>query len=469
MVLGAVLHEGDGLPATMKRRRRRGFVRHARLVDIHLPPPSLAEAGGSRPIGEMAGGAAPGFRPVRLLRRGRRGQGRSRHGDPDQGRAGCYRLSAVWLLLAAAASFQFRWRRRYTPRVLCKAVEGNSFQPRSWEAGRGKVSSLPAPTKATTSSTCVCKELLLEVLSPTFRSSYRRPPAQRASIGKIAVTERRWSCAAAVFKGNLSLGPGRRQGTAFHGCKGCLKRELLAGCLVDDFPEQLLPVSSPSCFCWQERRHRKESPAVETHLRRRQGVMLFLSSAHAYWTPDPAFVKYINYGAGVSEVEIDVLTGATTILRSDLLYDCGQSLNPAVDLGQVEGSFVQGVGFFTNEEYATNADGMVINDGTWTYKIPTVDTIPKQLNVELINRARDRKRVLSSKASGEPPLLLAASVHCAMREAIRAARTDFSADSPLTFQMDVPATMAHVKELCGLDVVERHLQSLSAAAAAAKA
>ncbi|XP_051177851.1 probable aldehyde oxidase 2 [Lolium perenne] len=108
---------------------------------------------------------------------------------------------------------------------------------------------------------------------------------------------------------------------------------------------------------------------------------------------------------------------------------------------------------------------MVINDGTWTYKIPTVDTIPKQLNVELINSARHHKRVLSSKASGEPPLLLlAASVHCAMREAIRAARTEFSAESPLTFQMDVPATMAHVKELCGLDVVERHLQSLSAAA-----
>ncbi|XP_047086167.1 indole-3-acetaldehyde oxidase-like [Lolium rigidum] len=135
-------------------------------------------------------------------------------------------------------------------------------------------------------------------------------------------------------------------------------------------------------------------------------------------------------------------------------------------LSQVVGSFVQGVGFFTNEEYATNADGMVINDGTWTYKIPTVDTIPKHLNVELINSARDRKRVLSSKASGEPPLLLAASVHCAMREAIRAARTQFSADSPLTFQMDVPATMAHVKDLCGLDVVERHLHSLSAAAAA---
>ncbi|CAN6314928.1 unnamed protein product [Urochloa humidicola] len=118
-------------------------------------------------------------------------------------------------------------------------------------------------------------------------------------------------------------------------------------------------------------------------------------SAHAYWSPDPTFTSYLNYGAAISEVEVDVLTGATTILRSDLVYDCGQSLNPAVDLGQVEGAFVQGVGFFTNEEYATNSDGMVINDGTWTYKIPTVDTIPKQFNVEMINSARDQKRVLS--------------------------------------------------------------------------
>ena len=136
-------------------------------------------------------------------------------------------------------------------------------------------------------------------------------------------------------------------------------------------------------------------------------------------------------------------------------------------MDQVEGAFVQGVGFFTNEEYTTNADGLVVNDGTWTYKIPTVDTIPKQFNVELISSARDKKRVLSSKASGEPPLLLAASVHCAMREAIRAARREFSVNSPLTFQMDVPATMADVKELCGLDVVERHLQRLSSATARA--
>ncbi|XP_062214373.1 indole-3-acetaldehyde oxidase-like [Phragmites australis] len=191
-------------------------------------------------------------------------------------------------------------------------------------------------------------------------------------------------------------------------------------------------------------------------------------SAQAYWTPDPTFKSYLNYGAAISEVEVDVLTGATTILRSDLVYDCGQSLNPAVDLGQVEGAFVQGVGFFTNEEYATNSNGMVIHDGTWTYKIPTVDTIPKQFNVQLINSAPDKKRVLSSKASGEPPLLLASSVHCAMREAIRAARKEFSvctgpANSAMMFQMDVPATMPVVKELCGLDVVERYLESMFAA------
>ncbi|XP_052146306.1 probable aldehyde oxidase 2 [Oryza glaberrima] len=187
---------------------------------------------------------------------------------------------------------------------------------------------------------------------------------------------------------------------------------------------------------------------------------------HAYWTPDPTFTSYLNYGAAISEVEVDVLTGETTILRSDLVYDCGQSLNPAVDLGQVEGAFVQGIGFFTNEEYATNSDGLVIHDSTWTYKIPTVDTIPKQFNVELINSARDHKRVLSSKASGEPPLLLASSVHCAMREAIRAARKEFAGagGSPLTFQMDVPATMPIVKELCGLDVVERYLESFAAKA-----
>ncbi|XP_065866010.1 indole-3-acetaldehyde oxidase-like [Euphorbia lathyris] len=191
-----------------------------------------------------------------------------------------------------------------------------------------------------------------------------------------------------------------------------------------------------------------------------EGVHL---SSNSHFVPDSASQTYLNYGAAVSEVEIDILTGQTTILRCDILYDCGQSLNPAVDLGQIEGSFVQGIGFFMLEEYTTNKDGLIEQEGTWSYKIPTLDTIPKQFNVEILNSGHHQHRVLSSKASGEPPLLSAASVHCATRAAIREARKQLHSWGFLdscysTFQVGVPATMPVVKELCGLDTVERYLQ-----------
>ncbi|KAL6639541.1 hypothetical protein ACP70R_023271 [Stipagrostis hirtigluma subsp. patula] len=188
-------------------------------------------------------------------------------------------------------------------------------------------------------------------------------------------------------------------------------------------------------------------------------------SASAYWVPNDDSNSYLNYGAGISEVEIDLLTGEITLLRGDLVYDCGKSLNPAVDLGQIEGSFIQGIGFFIYEEYITNSNGLMVSNSTWDYKIPSVDTIPKQFNAEVLNTGHHKNRVLSSKASGEPALVLASSVHCALREAIRAARkayasTTGSGSSPLTFQLDVPAPMTVVKELCGFDIVEKYLESL---------
>ncbi|XP_052190123.1 indole-3-acetaldehyde oxidase-like [Diospyros lotus] len=191
-------------------------------------------------------------------------------------------------------------------------------------------------------------------------------------------------------------------------------------------------------------------------------------SASSYYAPEFTSTQYLNYGAAVSEVEVNLLTGETTILQSDIIYDCGQSLNPAVDLGQIEGAFVQGIGFFLLEEYATNSDGLVIANGTWTYKIPTVDTIPKRFNVEVLNSGHHQKRVLSSKASGEPPLLLAASVHCATRAAIEEARKQLASwkglDDPhfhsTIFQLEVPATMPVAKEFCGLDTVECFLKNL---------
>ncbi|KAL6205175.1 hypothetical protein ACLB2K_022437 [Fragaria x ananassa] len=186
-------------------------------------------------------------------------------------------------------------------------------------------------------------------------------------------------------------------------------------------------------------------------------------SASSLYAPEVTSMEYLNYGAAVSEVEVNLLSGETRILQSDIIYDCGQSLNPAVDLGQIEGAFVQGIGFFMLEEYMENSDGLVVSDGTWTYKIPSIDTIPKQFNVEVLNSGHHSKRVLSSKASGEPPLLLAVSVHCAARAAIKEARKQLLQwggldGSASMFQLAVPATMPVVKELCGPESVESYLE-----------
>ncbi|GER55010.1 aldehyde oxidase [Striga asiatica] len=188
-------------------------------------------------------------------------------------------------------------------------------------------------------------------------------------------------------------------------------------------------------------------------------------AANTYFVPDSSSADYLNYGAAVSEVEVNILTGETKILRTDIVYDCGQSMNPAVDMGQIEGAFVQGLGFFMLEEYPTNSDGLVVANGTWTYKIPTIDNIPREFNVEILNSGHHKERILSSKASGEPPLLLAASVHCATRAAIKEARKQVKEWGGLEgtesiFQLDVPATMPVVKQLCGLNSVETYLQSL---------
>jgi len=128
---------------------------------------------------------------------------------------------------------------------------------------------------------------------------------------------------------------------------------------------------------------------------------------------------YYAYGAAVSEVVVDTLTGEYRILRVDILHDCGDSLNPAIDRGQIEGGFVQGVGWLTSEELWWDSHGQLKTHSPSTYKIPTCSDIAPDFRVELIrNNANFEETIYRSKAVGEPPLMLGLSVFHALRDAI---------------------------------------------------
>ena len=127
---------------------------------------------------------------------------------------------------------------------------------------------------------------------------------------------------------------------------------------------------------------------------------------------------YFAYGASVSEVIIDTLTGESKLLRADLLHDAGNSINPALDIGQVEGAFIQGMGWLTCEELCWNEQGKLTTHAPSTYKIPAVNDCPDDLRVELFHNRNHEETILRSKAVGEPPLLLSFSVFLAIRDAI---------------------------------------------------
>jgi xanthine dehydrogenase large subunit len=128
---------------------------------------------------------------------------------------------------------------------------------------------------------------------------------------------------------------------------------------------------------------------------------------------------YFSYGAAVSEVAIDTLTGESRVLRTDILQDCGRSLNPAIDLGQIEGAFVQGMGWLTMEELWWDETGNLKTHGPSTYKIPGSRDVPPEFNVHILEDAPNREpTIFRSKAIGEPPLMLALSVWLAIRDAV---------------------------------------------------
>jgi xanthine dehydrogenase large subunit len=128
--------------------------------------------------------------------------------------------------------------------------------------------------------------------------------------------------------------------------------------------------------------------------------------------------SYYSYGAAVSEVVVDTLTGEWKLTRADVLYDAGRSLNPAIDIGQVEGAFIQGMGWLTTEELWWNPGGKLMTHAPSTYKIPAISDCPEDFRVKLFDNGNVEDSIHRSKAVGEPPLLLPFSVFFAIRDAV---------------------------------------------------
>jgi xanthine dehydrogenase/oxidase len=162
--------------------------------------------------------------------------------------------------------------------------------------------------------------------------------------------------------------------------------------------------------------------------------------------------NYFTQGVALAEVEIDVLTGDHKTIRADVLVDVGSSINPAIDIGQIEGAFIQGMGWCTIEEVIYADDdhtwirprAKVFTQGPGTYKIPAFNDVPEQFNVALLEGADNPFAVHSSKAVGEPPFFLGCSVFYAIKDAVAAARGGSE-----YFEFRMPATSERIRMAYG--------------------
>jgi xanthine dehydrogenase large subunit len=189
--------------------------------------------------------------------------------------------------------------------------------------------------------------------------------------------------------------------------------------------------------------------AFDDLCRRAHLARLSLSATGFYATPDIAYNRpahrgrpflYFAYGAALSEVVIDTLTGEHRVVAVDILHDVGHSLNPAIDLGQIEGGFIQGMGWLTTEELVYDARGRLLTHAPSTYKIPTANDRPARMEIAIWERGLNAEPTIHrSKAVGEPPLMLAISVFSALTQAVAAA-----APGKGLPRLDAPATPERV-------------------------
>uniref|UniRef100_A0A3P8YGP2 Aldehyde oxidase 6 n=1 Tax=Esox lucius TaxID=8010 RepID=A0A3P8YGP2_ESOLU len=162
---------------------------------------------------------------------------------------------------------------------------------------------------------------------------------------------------------------------------------------------------------------------------------------------------YFTYGACCSEVEVDCLSGDYRTVRTDIVTDIGRSINPSVDIGQIEGSFIQGLGLYTMEELQFSPSGVLLTRGPSQYKIPAICDIPLQFNVYLLSDSDNPHAIYSSKGIGEPVLFLGSSVFFAIKDAVAAARAEAGMDGPFT--LDSPATPERTCLACNTDFTQK--------------
>lgn len=213
-----------------------------------------------------------------------------------------------------------------------------------------------------------------------------------------------------------------------------------------------------------------EKLGADTHLSKIAHAAYFdrvnLSANGFYKTPDIGYVwgpntgqmyYYFTSGVTAAEVEIDVLTGSWTCRRADIKMDVGRSINPAIDYGQIEGAFVQGMGLFTLEESLWHrASGQIATRGPGTYKIPGFRDVPQEFNVSLLKDVEweNLRTIQRSRGVGEPPLFMGSSVFFAIRDALKYARRQWGKEAEV-LNLWSPATVERIRVSCGDPILER--------------
>ncbi|KAG1683136.1 Xanthine dehydrogenase [Nymphon striatum] len=175
-------------------------------------------------------------------------------------------------------------------------------------------------------------------------------------------------------------------------------------------------------------------------------------SARNTYSPKDVPGSYDIYGMTAAEIELDVLTGMVQIPRVDILYDCGDSISPDVDIGQIEGAFVMGLGLMMSEQMKYDSkSGELLTKNTWEYKPPTTKDIPIKFNIKFLKNSRNPLGVLGSKATGEPALCMSSSVLFAVRDAIQSATEDIGLTERVTINAPATPELNHLKCLVSTD------------------